>query len=164
MAIRFHPSELLRTIAPRKKIERLVTNNLTLNKAALSTLDEASFLSKKTLEKIALKVIKGYRKKYGDERKLGASKDEALSEAVNDRKQMVQRVQNASIFEISQEIQDKYNGELYEWLPSDADVPDPLHQLNYGGIFRLGVGEAPGDRYGCRCGMNILVKQKKLEL
>jgi len=164
MAIRFFPSDMLRKVAPKKKIERLVTQKLTLNRAVLATLTDTGVLGKRTMEKIALKVLRGYRAKYGDEREQGASKAAAFDEAVNDKKQMVQRVQNASVFEISQEVQVAYDGEWYQWLPSDAKEPDPLHQLNYGKIFRLGIGEAPGDRYGCRCGMNILVPGTKLEL
>jgi hypothetical protein len=164
MAIRFHPSTFLAKAMPKKRVERLVTQKLTLNRAAVSTLMESGVLKKKTLEKIALKVIRGYRQKFGDERRQGASKMQALESALNDKKQMVQRVQNAAVYEISQEIQDQYAGEFYEWLPSDAVEPDPLHQLNYGQVFQLGVGEAPGDRYGCQCGMNILVHETKLEL
>ena len=73
-------------------------------------------------------------------------------------------MQNETVFQIGQEIKAEYEGEFYEWLPSDAEEPDPLHQLNYGQVFRIGDGEQPGDRYGCRCGMNILVPEKKLEL
>lgn len=79
-------------------------------------------------------------------------------------KQAIQRIQNNAVFEIAQSIKENYSGESYEWLPSDADEPDPEHQLNYGKIFQVGVGEMPGDRYGCKCGMNILVKETKLTL
>ena len=164
MAIRFHPSEFLKRVAPQKAVKKLVTQKLTLNRAALATLSRSDVLTKKTMEKIALKVIKGYRARYGDERKDGLSKAAALKETLNGKKQMVQRVQNAAVFEITNEIKDEYHGEFYEWLPSDAEEPDPEHQLNYGEVFQLGVGEAPGDRMGCRCGMNILVDETKLSL
>jgi hypothetical protein len=90
----------------------------------------------------------------------GASKAEALDETLNDRKLLVNRVQNNIVFQIKEEIADAYAGEFYEWLPSDAETPDPIHQLNYGSTFQIGVDEMPGDRYGCRCGMNILVPGK----
>lgn len=163
MAIRFLPSEFLKKAMPEKTVEKLVTQKLTLNRAAVRSLG-TEVLSKKTLEKVALKVIKQYKGTYGDFRDDGLSKGQALEETLNDKKLMVSRVQNAATHEVSQEIQDQYSGEKYEWLPSDADEPDPEHQLNYGQVFILGVGEAPGDRYGCRCGMNILVKETKLEL
>lgn len=143
---------------------KLVTNRLTLNRAAVTTLSNSGVLSKKTLETIAIKVIRGYRAAYGDERLNGASKEEATDEALNDRKQMVQRVQNASVHEIAKEIKKQYRGEFYTWLPSEAETPRPLHQLNYGRKFQLGRGDMPGEEPGCQCGMNILVDETKLEL
>jgi hypothetical protein len=164
VAIRFQPTKMLRKVAPRAKIERLVTKKLTVNRAAMTMLTDSNVLSKKTLEKIAIKVIRQYKEKYAEERSAGASIDEASVEAINGKKLMVQRVQNAAVHEISQEIKSQYRGEFYEWLPSDANEPDPLHQLNYGQTFQLGKGEQPGDRYGCRCGMNILVDETRLSL
>ena len=50
--------------------------------------------------------------------------------------------------------------EFYRWMPSDAKNPDPEHQLLYGKIFRVGEGDKegnmPGERYGCRCGIEWL--------
>jgi hypothetical protein len=163
MAIRFHPTEFLRKVAPKKKVERLVKGNLSLNKAVLSTLSESG-LNKKALEETALSVIKNYKKRYREERKDGASKAEALEEATNDKRLMVSRVQNEVVFQIHKGIRREYRGEFYEWLPSDAEVPDELHQLKYGGRFQIGKGEMPGDRYGCRCGMNILVDETRLAI
>lgn len=164
MSIRYLPTELLKKIAPKKAIEKLVTNKLTLNRAALSMVSKATVISKKNVETVALKVIKSYKASFKDEVADGASAAEATEEALNDRKLLTQRVQNNVIFQIKEEIADQYSGEYYEWLPSDAETPDALHQLNYGETFQIGVGEMPGDRYGCRCGMNILVPDKKLSL
>lgn len=163
MAIKYFPKDLLKSIAPAKKIERLVTQKLTLNRLALSTLSDVSFLKKKDLREIVLKVIQEYRERYGDERAAGASKAQALGDTLNDKALMVQRVQNATAFQVAKKIKKTYRGDRYRWLPSDADEPDPLHQLNYGQIFRIGVGEMPGDRYGCRCGMEILTDETELE-
>jgi len=148
------PSEFLKKALPDKKVARLVTQRLTLNRAAVLALGD-DVLSKKTIEKVATKVIRSYKATF---------EEKTLAETLNDKALLLQRVQNAATHEVSQEIQDKYAGEEYEWLPSDADEADPEHQLNYGKIFKLGEGEAPGDRYGCRCGMNILVRETKLEL
>lgn len=164
MAIRFIPRKMLRKIAPEKVVKKLVTQDLTLNRAAVSMLTRSDILPKKKLETLAIKVIRGYRERYGDERKAGLSKSAALEEALNGKKLLVQRVQNSVVFEISEEIKSQYRGEYYEWLPSSADEPDPLHQLNYGQVFQLGVGEQPGDRYGCQCGMNILVDETRLAI
>jgi hypothetical protein len=76
-------------------------------------------------------------------------------------------VQNEVVWQIANGIKEQYGDEDAEWLPSDAEEPDPEHQLNYGKIFRISEGingEIPGERIGCRCGMRILVKQTKLNL
>jgi len=164
MAIRFLPSELLKKMAPVKKVERLVTQNLTVNKAAVRSLGRTGILSKKSLSEIALRVVKTYKKVFQEEQDAGATIAEAKELALNDKKLMVQRVQNAAVFELSKEVRSQYHGEYYVWLPSDADEADPLHQLNYGQTFQIGDGEAPGERFGCRCGMEILVNEDTLEL
>lgn len=164
MAIRFHPKELAKKLTPKRTIEKLVNRNLTVNRAAVTMLTRQDFLSKKKLETIAIRVINQYKETYAEELDAGLSKTEAFEEAVNGRKQMVNRVQGALVFEITKDVKKEYRGEFYEWLPSEANEPDPLHQLNYGEVFQLGKGEAPGDRFGCQCGMNILVDETKLDL
>jgi hypothetical protein len=155
---------MLRKLAPKKKVEKLMTSRLTLNRAVLSTLTDADFLSAKTLERTALRVIKQYKASYKEETDDGVPASEAKDDAVNDKKLLINRVQNTVVNEIANEIKDQYRGEYYKWLPSDASEPDPLHQLNYGRKFQIGRGEMPGDRYGCRCGMQILVTETKLDL
>lgn len=162
--IKYLPNEMLRKIAPAKKIEKLVSSRLTLNRAVLSFLDSTDFISKKTVERTALNTIKEYKAKYEEEKDSGTPSDEAKDEATNDNKLLVNRVQNTIVGQIAGEIRDQYSGEYYKWLPSDAIDPDPLHQLNYGRKFQIGKGEMPGDRYGCRCGMQILVDDTKLDL
>ena len=164
MAIKFEPREELKKIAPKKTIKRLVKKDLSVNRAAITMLANSDMISKKKLELIALKVIKSYKEKFRDLRKSGESETKSLEEAVNDRRLIVARVQNAIVHEMTSEIKTKYRGEYYEWLPSDAAEPDPEHQLNYGKTFQIGVGEMPGDRPGCRCGMRILVDETKLAL
>jgi hypothetical protein len=164
MSIRYLPRELLKRLVPKKKIEKLVTQRFTLNRATLNVLADANFLSKSTLEDVALKVIKQYKNKFEDSVGSGESEAQAAEDALNDKKLMVQRVQNSVVFQIKEEIKDQYFGEFYRWLPSSAETPDPLHQLNYGKTFQIGKGEMPGDRWGCQCGMEILVQEKKLQL
>lgn len=166
MAIKYLPKKILqrRFIMKKKDMEKLVTKSLTLNRAAVQTLQGTGVLTKKTLEKTALKVIKGYKKRLKREIKEGASKKEALADTLNDKKKMVQAIENDAIYAISLEIKDQYRGEFYEWLPSDSDEPDPEHQLKYGQVFQIGKGEMPGERYGCKCGMNILVDETRLNL
>ncbi len=159
MPIRFLPSEELRKFGSKKTIKKLVTQKLTLNRAVLKTLANSDLIPKKNLEKVALKAIKTYKKVYGEERQDGESVAASLENALNEKKLLVNRVQNAVVFEIGSELKETYKGEFYIWLPSSANEPDPLHQLNYGQKFQIGVGEAPGDRFGCQCGMEILTEQ-----
>lgn len=165
MTIKYEPREFLKKIAPRRKVEKLITRKLTLNRAALSLLEGGrDFISKPTLEKTALKVIKGYKQKYQDLRKDGEKVADALDQATHENQLLINRVQNSIVNQVAQEIRDRYRGEYYIWLPSDAEEPNPLHQLNYGKRFQIGVGEMPGERSGCRCGMEILVNEDQLEL
>ena len=155
--IKYDPSKLLRKVAPDRKIEKALTGKLSLKKSALAFTSEFDFLDEKSIARVALKTIKGYKKRAkGD--------PDLKSELLDDPKQLIQRVQNEVVFQVATEIKDRYSGEFYVWLPSDADEPDPEHQLNYGKKFQVGVGEMPGDRYGCRCGMEILVDDTKLDL
>ena len=168
MAIDYDPKELLKKIAPESNIKKLVSKRLTLKKAALNFVDSVDFIDKKSVSKIALKTIDSYQKRIANEQieaglESGAGK--ALEKAIlADPKQLIQRVQNEVIFQVSNSIKENYDGEQYEWLPSDAEEPDPEHQLNYGKVFTIGDGEMPGERPGSRCGMRILVKQSKLNL
>lgn len=162
--IKYEPKEFLKKIAPKAKIEKLVTGKLTVNRAVLSLVTEADFLSKQSVETTALKTIRQYKERYYKEREDGATPAQAREDALNDKKLLVNRVQNTIVNQVAGEIKDQYRGEFYRWLPSDASEPDPVHQLNYGKKFQIGKGEMPGDRFGCRCGMEILVKETKLEL
>lgn len=157
MTIKYDPSKILKKIAPGSKIEKLVSKRLSLKKAALAFTQAFDFLDPKAIERVALKTIKGYKQRVKDDPEL---KDELLA----DPRQLIQRVQNEVIFQIKDEIATKYAGEFYTWLPSDAEEPDPEHQLNYGKNFQVGDGEMPGDRIGCRCGMEILVDGSSLDL
>ncbi len=164
MAIRYEPSKLLKKLAPRSAARRLVTKNLTLNRAALSTLTDMGVVSKERMTEVALKVIKGYRERFAKAKEQGLSKAEAFAQATNEGKQIAQRVRNATVFEVAKDIKRKYRGEYYEWLETTANVPDEIHRLNWGKIFRIGVGEMPGERYGCQCGMRILTDDEELDL
>lgn len=155
--IKYEPSKIIKKLAPEKKIKQALKSNLSLKKTAFSFVDDFEILDKKDITRIALKTIKGYKERIKDDPSL---KDEIL----DDPAQLVQRVQNEVIFQVATEIKSSYDGEFYTWLPSDADEPDPEHQLNYGKVFQVGDGEMPGDRYGCRCGMEIIVKDSNLDL
>lgn len=168
MSIVYDPKKLLRKIAPERKIERLVSSRLTLKKAALSFVDSIDFIDKSRVAEVALKTIKAYQLreaaavvKAGLDRSAGREEREAI---VDDPKQLVQRVENEVVLQVSQGIKKQYAGKTYTWLPSDAEEPDPEHQLNYGKVFTIGDGEMPGERYGCRCGMEIHTDETQLKL
>lgn len=175
MAIYYDPKEMLKKAAPEKKLKRLMTGELTLKKAALSFLSDLDFIDKKEVTRVALETLKSYRERikkaqpdYSDSAakaaRDAASADELEQEIVDEPKLLIQRVQNEIVFQVSKEISHTYYGEKYEWLPSDAEEPDPEHQLKYGKVFTIGEGEMPGERYGCKCGMRILVRENSLEL
>lgn len=168
MAIIYDPSKMLKKIAPEAKIKRMLTGNMTLKRAALSFVDAVDFIDRKAVTKVALNTVKGYQVRAA-KASVDAGFDRAAGDAVEDAilddpRQLIQRVQNEMVFQISGEIKNQYKGEQYEWLPSDADEPDPEHQLNYGKVFTVGEGEMPGERYGCKCGMRILVNETQLKL
>lgn len=153
----YDPSKVLKRVAPEKQIKKLVSPDLKLKRAALTFVEDFDFLSKKAIATVALKAIRSYKKRSKEDSDL-------KKEFIKDPALLIQRVQNAVVFEITQEIRGKYLGESYRWLPSDADEPDPEHQLNYGKVFQIDEGEMPGDRPGCRCGMEILVEDSTLDL
>jgi hypothetical protein len=165
MTIKYQPKKILSRMASKGKIERLVTENLTLNRAVLDALESSGVLGRKELQYVGLGVIKDYRERA--ERLTeddGITKTEAREEVLENKKLLVQRVQNATVAKITQTVKAKYHGEFYIWLPSTARVPDEKHKKKYGKRFQLGKGEAPGDRHGCMCGMEILVSANRLVL
>ncbi len=153
----YEPSKFLARIAPRRKIEKLLSSKLTIKRTALEFAAQLDFLDEKAIARVALKTIRGYKERV-------KADPDLKSDILDDPKQLIQSVENEVITQISGEIKDRYAGEFYKWLPSDADEPDPEHQLNYGETFQIGDGEQPGDRFGCRCGMQILVDDSSLEL
>lgn len=162
MAIDYLPEKLLPSKA---KMKKLAKGNLSLNKAVLSSIANESVISRKSLEKTALKVLKKMKQQRNAlEDFEGMSKSKATKKVLSKQELMLQRVQNAIVYEQTQAIKKKYKGYKYEWLPSDAKEPNIEHQLKYGRIFTIGKGEMPGERYGCRCGMRILTEDEELEL
>ncbi len=157
MSIIYDPKSFAQKIMSDKKIKSLLKGNLSLKKAAFKLTDKFDIIDKKDVVDVALKTVSDYKQRIKLDPTL---KDEIL----DDPKQLIQRVQNNILFQVKETIKTTYEGEQYTWLPSDADEPDPEHQLNYGKVFTVGDGEMPGDRYGCRCGMEILVQGYKLEL
>lgn len=155
--IKYDPSEMLKKAAPKTKIKKLIGKGLTLKRAALSFVNDSEVVTKQSITSVALKVLKAYRERVKADPSI-------KTDLLTDPAQLIQRVQNEVVTQIKEEIKTKFTGESYVWLPSDADEPDPEHQLNYGKTFQIGDGEMPGDRYGCRCGMEILVEDSSLNI
>ncbi len=160
MSIKYEPSKLIKKLRLKDRAKDLVTPNLALNRSAVKSLADFGVLPRKTLEDVALKVIKDYRSKAADLRDEGATKSEAIDEATNEAALMQSRVQSAALHEQTKVIKKAYRGEFYRWLKSTAVHPRVEHKRNYGKVFQLGVGDRdgndPGDLFGCQCGMEIL--------
>lgn len=168
MAFSFFPDEYQESLFSDAEVERLVSGSLTVNKAVLSAIAKKGNIAKADVQEVVLKVLKTYREKYAAAIDSGSGKRAAFAEATNEKALLIQRVKQAVRYQAQQKIKEVYVGERYVWLPSSAEVPDPLHQLNYGKTFTLGVGDAngedPGDRYGCQCGMRVLTADEEPEM
>lgn len=169
MSIKYDPKRMIGKLVPKAQIRRMLRGNVTLKKTALTYIDRADFIDRKDVNDVALKVINRYKERIA-EASDGLSKAEVReirSEIVDDPRLLIQRVQNEVSYQIKEKIKEKYKGKRAIWLPSDANEPDPEHQLNYGKEYEIGVGingEEPGDREGCLCGMEILTEETELDL
>lgn len=170
MAIIFDPTAMLKKLAPKSKIKRLVSSRVNLKQAALNFVD-TDLIDKKSVANVALKTIKGYQeriaKAQADAGLVKTAGDEVKDEILADPAQLIQRVQNEVVFQLHEGIKQKYGGQTGRWLPSDADEPRPEHQANYGKEYIIGEGidgVEPGDEFGCRCGVEILVDETRLVL
>lgn len=165
MAI-FDPSSMLKKIAPPAKIKRMVSSRMGVKRTALAIVDAAAeteigLINKKKVLDVALKTVAGYQKRIED-----AASTAVRDLILDDPKQLIQRVQNEFVFQAQQKIQSQYKGQRARWLPSSADEPDPEHQKNYGKEYTIGEGidgEEPGDRFGCKCGVEI-INETSIEL
>ncbi len=140
---RFYPDKYLDAVMPGGIAKNgLLYDNLSIKKRYLKALYKAAGREGKALKETIFETIAYYAKR---EEKLGT---QAL---------LTQRIENFLIWNKVQEEKEAHAGQYYRWLPSDAQNPDPEHQLNYGKVFREGDGhEMPGERYGCRCGIEWL--------
>lgn len=172
MSIVFDPTKMLRRIAPKAKIRRMVSSKMGLKRSILANIgtDEIP-IDNGTLAKVARNTLVGYKERIanavvesGYEKAAGTEEKAAI---LDDPKQLIQRVQNEVVFQVHKGIQDKYRGMRARWLPSDADEPRPEHQANYGKVYIIGEGidgVEPGDEWGCKCGVEILTDETQLDL
>lgn len=155
--IKYYPRETLEEIATKRSIKKLLKTDLSAKKAALNFVDGLEFLDDDAAARVALKTIRSYRR-------IVKETPEAAAEIAENPARLVHNV----IGHIAEEIKDTYKGERYKWIPSSADEADPEHQLLYGKTLPIDEGDnegnLPGERYGCQCGMEILVDETELDL
>lgn len=167
MAIVVDPKRMLKKLAPRAAIKRMVTtgaHRIALKRTALRAVADIGIVSDKDLTNTVLAVVNQYKEKYSSLRDTGAAASEAMAGSVGDADLLINRVQNLVVYNIQAKVRENYDGEQYEWLPSDADEPRPEHQLLYGTVRTVGIGLMPGEENGCRCGMRLLVDETTLNL
>lgn len=164
MSIIFDPAKMLRKVAPPSKIRRMISHRMSLKRTVLAHLGTEEFpINKKSVANVIKKTLNGYKERIAN----ADSATDERSTISSDPKQLIQRVQNEVVLQIHSEIKSEYGGQKARWLPSDADEPRPEHQLNYGKEYIIGEGidgVEPGDEYGCRCGVEILTDETKLDL
>lgn len=172
MSIIFDPATMLKKVAPVAKIKRMVSGRLSLKRRILAHLGtDALPIDENSVARVARDTLTGYKERIakevvdnGFEREAG---DALKADLISDPKQLIQRVQNEVVYQIHQGIKDRYGGQKARWLPSDAEEPRPEHQANYGKEYIIGEGingVEPGDEYGCKCGVEILTDETKLDL
>lgn len=172
MAIFFDPTKMLKKVAPKSKIKRMVSDRMSLRRTVLANIgtDEIP-IDNGSLTKVVRNTISAYKQRIAKaivenqfERSAGTEEKDAI---LADPKQLIQRVQNEIIYQTHQRIQDRYAGQKARWLPSDAEEPRPEHQAHYGKIYVIGEGidgVEPGDEWGCKCGVEILTDETKLDI
>ena len=161
MAIIYDPNKMIDSLLPDSRIKKLVDSDLNFKRKALVFLKQFKYIKTSDISQLVLMVIRDYKSNAA----ISASSTESvIGEYARNPKRLAQVVQNAVVWRTTQQIQKKYKGQKYRWLPSSATEPDPLHQLRYGKIYIVGRGEMPQDRYGCKCGMELLVDETELNL
>lgn len=159
MGKRFIPGRWLEKIFP-KGIEKsgLLSDNLEIKKRYLQALVRATSLSGREITSEVYKTVDFYEQKEATLKAAGvkAFKQEAL----NGQELLKARLKNFLVYSEIQRQRKEHKGRMYRWLPSNANEPDPEHQLLYGHIFREGEGDKdgymPGERWGCQCGIEWL--------
>lgn len=159
MGKRFIPGRWLEKIFP-KGIEKsgLLSDNLEIKKRYLQALVRATSLSGREITAEVYKTVDFYEQK---EAALKAAGVKAFKqEALNGQELLKARLKNFLVYSEIQRQRKEHKGRMYRWLPSNANEPDPEHQLLYGHIFREGEGDKdgnmPGERWGCQCGIEWL--------
>lgn len=163
----FNPEQFLKTLFGAGFFKgRLLNSDMKLKQFALQSILKATNLSKRKINATVYKVVDNYEEKMKRLKKEGVRAFK--SQAVNNEVLLKDRIENLVLWNEIQNLKEEHEGEFYRWLPSSAKEPDPEHQLLYGKIFKVGEGDKegnmPSERYGCRCGMQILTSQEAKEM
>lgn len=151
------PAAYLKRVLPAGFFkERLLGKKFSIKRTFLRALVTAAELDEQELKDSYARTIKFYREKEKKLEEENAKRPEA--KAANGEKLLKTRVENLVVYSQSQKLKDEHDGEYYIWLPSSSEEPRPEHQLLYGEIRKVGVGEFPNDDYGCKCGAYFLGK------
>lgn len=163
----FNPNRFLRLVFPKDFFKgKILNSDLELKQLTLQAILKATTLTKRKVEATVYKVVDNYEKKIQTLKKEGVRAYKA--EALNNEVLLKDRLENLVLWNEVQNLKEEHEGEFYRWLPSSAETPDPEHQLLYGKIFKVGEGDKegnmPAERYGCKCGMEILTADEATEL
>ncbi len=163
----FNPVQYLKVLFGANFFKgRLLNSDLELKQLALQSILKSTTLSKREVEATVYKVVDNYEEKM---KKLKKEKIKAFkAKALNNEVLLKDRIENLVLWNEVQNLKKEHEGQFYRWLPSSSKIPDPEHQLLYGKIFKVGEGDKegnmPAERYGCKCGMQILTTQEAKEM
>ncbi|MDR2426834.1 MAG: hypothetical protein LBD46_06640 [Endomicrobium sp.] len=162
MSVIFDPKAYLKKVLPKGFEEQslLYANDIEVKKTVLRSLTAAKAINGREIKSSIYNSVNQYKNKYEELLNQGATKSEAYEEATNGEALLKQRIYSTLIYDEVQELKEEHYGEYYMWLPSDAQTPDPQHQLLYGKVFKVGEGDKngfmPGERWGCQCGIDFI--------
>lgn len=159
----FNPNNFIKLVFGREFLKgKILNSDMAIKKTILQSIIKATTLSEREIDASVYKVVDNYVKKMEELKQEGVRAFKA--EALNGEALLRNRLENLVLWNEIQNLKEEHEGEFYRWLPSSAEEPDPEHQLLYGKIFRVGEGDKegnmPAERYGCRCGMEILTKEE----
>lgn len=159
MTSRFLPDQYLRQVLPAGFwSKKILDGNLDPKLVFLRAIIRATQVTERELDKTYAHAIQFYDSKIDRLKQAGVRAYK--SKALDKERLLKSRIANLVIYEEAQHQKAEHKGQRYRWLPSNAEEPDPEHQLLYGKIFAWGEGDKdgnmPGERYGCQCGIEWL--------
>ena len=102
--------------------------------------------------------VKDTLKKFVREYGTGLSNEGKSKKLPHGQNMLRNRVEMALIAEHVEDVERKYQGRHFIWLPSDAKEPRHSHMLRYGKVYEVGTkllpsdDNFPGKAPGCKCG------------